>query len=177
MTLKWKRTEIERFDWFIERIQRRVAFDWLGERSAEKLHGRELSRNQPTLRFDVILQHDWPIEQCLLHIRVFFGGGGNEESMFWCFHPLADKTNNEHLLKPFFKVILKSLYLFLILTQNDELPDCCGGTTVWWDKNSLLALDRTIGTFDSLLIPHQPLLAFAEKWNAHCFTSSTLISG
>ena len=91
------------------------------------------------------------------------GGGGNEESMFSCFHPLADKTNNEHLLKPFFKVILKSLYLFLILTQNDELPDCCGGTTVWWDKNSLLALDRTIGTFDSLLIQHQPLLAFAEK--------------
>ena len=30
--------------------------------------------------------------------------------MFWSFHPLADKTNNEHLPKPFFKVIgLKSL--------------------------------------------------------------------
>ena len=38
------------------------------------VHARELSRNQPILRFDVILQHDWPIEQCLLHIRVFFGG-------------------------------------------------------------------------------------------------------
>ena len=47
MTLKWKtreqnrnnkRTEIERFDWFIERIQTRVAFGWLGERSGEKLH-------------------------------------------------------------------------------------------------------------------------------------------
>ena len=34
----------------------------------------ELSRNQSILRFDVILQHDWPIEQCLLHMRVFFGG-------------------------------------------------------------------------------------------------------
>ena len=31
-----KRTEIERFDWFIERIQTRVAFGWLGERSDEK---------------------------------------------------------------------------------------------------------------------------------------------
>ena len=40
----------------------------------KKLHARELSRNQSILRFDVILQHDWPIEQCLLHIRVFFGG-------------------------------------------------------------------------------------------------------
>ena len=31
-----KRTEIERFDWFIERIQTRVAFGWLSERSGEK---------------------------------------------------------------------------------------------------------------------------------------------
>ena len=29
-----KRTEIERFDWFIERKQMRVAFGWLSERSA-----------------------------------------------------------------------------------------------------------------------------------------------
>ena len=56
-----KRTEIERFDWFIERIQTRVAFGWLSERSDEKkIHALELSRNQPILRFDVILQHDWP---------------------------------------------------------------------------------------------------------------------
>ena len=66
-----KRTKIERFDWFIEG----VAFGWLSERSyrVKKLHALELSRNQSILRFDVILQHDWPIEQCLLHIRVFFG--------------------------------------------------------------------------------------------------------
>ena len=32
-----KRTEIERFDWFIERIQTRVAFGWfISERSGEK---------------------------------------------------------------------------------------------------------------------------------------------
>ena len=40
----------------------------------KKLHARELSRNQPRLCFNVILQHDWPIEQFLLHIRIFFGG-------------------------------------------------------------------------------------------------------
>ena len=34
----------------------------------------------------------------------------NEESMFWSFHPLADKTSNKHLPKPLFKVIRKSLY-------------------------------------------------------------------
>ena len=27
----------------------------------------------------------------------------NEESMFWSFHPLVDKTNNEHLRKPLFQ--------------------------------------------------------------------------
>ena len=45
LTLKWKRTnktkksketEIERFDWFIERIQTRGAFGWLSERSGEQ---------------------------------------------------------------------------------------------------------------------------------------------
>ena len=95
-----KPTEIERFDWFNERIQTHVG---------KKQHARELSRNQRILCFDAILQHDWPIEQCLLHFTVFFGGE-NEESMFWPFHLLADKTNNEHLPKPFFKVKRKSLY-------------------------------------------------------------------
>ena len=57
------RTEIERFDLFIERIQTCVAFGWLSENArSEKNHARELSRNQPILHFDVILQHDWPIE-------------------------------------------------------------------------------------------------------------------
>ena len=37
-----KRTEIERFDWFVERIQTRVAFGWLTERSCENFHEREL---------------------------------------------------------------------------------------------------------------------------------------
>ena len=32
-----KRTEIERFNWFDERIQTRVAFGWLSKRSGEKL--------------------------------------------------------------------------------------------------------------------------------------------
>ena len=39
-----------------------------------------------------------------------------EESVFWSFHPLADKTNNEHLRKPFFKVIRKSLYPYPLYT-------------------------------------------------------------
>ena len=46
-----KRTEIERFDWFSERKQRAWLF--------------ALTSN---------CNNDWPIEQCLLHIKVFFGG-------------------------------------------------------------------------------------------------------
>ena len=39
----------------------------------------------------------------------------NEESIFWSSHPLADKTNNEHLRKPFFKVENHSIVLLLNL--------------------------------------------------------------
>ena len=45
----------------------------------------------------------------------------NEEAMFWPFHPLADKTNNEHLKKQFFKVVRKSLYpLYLTFQFRDR---------------------------------------------------------
>ena len=65
-----KRTEIERFDWFVERIQTLVAFGWLSEcLGKKKLYTRELSRNQSILRFDVILKYDWPIEQYCLHMH------------------------------------------------------------------------------------------------------------
>ena len=48
------------------------------------------------------------LEQCLLHI-IGFLWPENEESMFWSFHLLADKTCNEHLPKTFFIVTRKSL--------------------------------------------------------------------
>ena len=99
-----KRSKIERFDSLVERIQTRVRFGWLSKRLAEKL-----SRNQSILRFDVIPQHDWPIEQCLLHTEIFFGR--KTRSLCLIFHPLGDKTNNELLPKPFFEVKRrKSLY-------------------------------------------------------------------
>ena len=92
-----KRTEIELFDWFIERTQTRVAFGWISEHSGEKkLHARELSRNQPILRFDVILEHDWPIEQCLLHIRVFFGGKTKSPCFDLFIHWLIKQITNTY---------------------------------------------------------------------------------
>ena len=86
-----KRTEIERFDWFVERIQNVRGF-WLVKRTLE--NARELSRNQSILRFDVILQHDWPIEQCLLHIRVFFGGKTKSPCFDLSIHWLIKQITN-----------------------------------------------------------------------------------
>ena len=56
----------------------------------------ELSRNQPILRFDVILQHDWPIEQCLLHIRVFFGGKTKRPCFDLFIHWLIKQITNTY---------------------------------------------------------------------------------
>ena len=58
----------------------------------KKLHARELSRNQSILRFEVILQHDWPKEQCPLHSRVFFGG----ETKRPCFDLLIKQITNTY---------------------------------------------------------------------------------
>ena len=83
MTLKWKRAKKtektnkrNRAIWLVYRTVTNARGFWLAKRILgwKKLQARELSRNQSILHFDVILQHDWPIEQCLLHIRVFFGG-------------------------------------------------------------------------------------------------------
>ena len=53
-----KQTEIAQFDWFIKQIQTCMVFGWLSEPWMKNLHAGELSRNQPILRFDFILQHD-----------------------------------------------------------------------------------------------------------------------
>ena len=67
-TKQKQQTNGNRAIWLVYRTDTNARGFW------KKLHARERSRNQSILRFDVILQHDWPIEQCLLHIRVFFGG-------------------------------------------------------------------------------------------------------
>ena len=92
-----KRTEIEQYDWSVERIQTLVAFDWFSERSGEKnCHARELSRNQSTLCFDVMLQHHWQIEGCPLHISVFFGGKTKSPYFDLFIHWLIKQIMNTH---------------------------------------------------------------------------------
>ena len=52
----------------------------------------ELARNC----FDVILQHDWSIEQCLLHIRVFFGGKTKSPCFVLSIHWLIKQITNTY---------------------------------------------------------------------------------
>ena len=57
-----KRKEIERFDWFLKRIQTRVRFDWLRERSGEKtLCPRTRVKN-------AVRMHAFPASGANLHV-------------------------------------------------------------------------------------------------------------
>ena len=62
--------------WWVYWIDANVRSFWLVKRTLgwKNFMSEELSRNQSILRFHIILQHDWPIEQFPLHIRVFLGG-------------------------------------------------------------------------------------------------------
>ena len=105
---KNKRTGIQRFDWFIGRIQTGVDFAWLANARMKKVHPRELSRSQSILPFDVILQHDWPIEQCLLYIRILLGGKTKSPCFDLFIHWLIKQITNTYG-NHYFKIIRKSL--------------------------------------------------------------------
>ena len=56
------------------------------------------------LRFDVMLQHHWPIEQCLPHIRVFFGGKTKSPCFDLFIHWLIKQIMNtyrNHFSRPY----------------------------------------------------------------------------
>ena len=55
-----KRTEIERFGWFIERIQTRVAFGWLSETRVKKRHAQNFLEIN---RYFALTSHCNSIEQ------------------------------------------------------------------------------------------------------------------
>ena len=92
-----RRAEIERFDWFVERIQAQRGF-WLIKRTLrwKNFVSEELSRNQSKLRFNVTLQRHWPIEQYLLHIRVFFGGKTKSPCFDLFIHWLIKQITNTY---------------------------------------------------------------------------------
>ena len=50
-----KRTKIERCDWFVERIQTRVAFGWLSERSDKK--NSPSGKTNPAVHFPSVFSY------------------------------------------------------------------------------------------------------------------------
>ena len=61
-TKQKQQTNVNRAVWLVYRTDTNARGFWLVKRTLgwKKIHALELSRNQPILRFDVILQHDWP---------------------------------------------------------------------------------------------------------------------
>ena len=99
-----KRTEIKRFDWFIERVQKRVAFRWLNERSREK---NFMPKNFLEFKgYFALTSYCNTIGQSNNAFSILqfslAGKQRGQEAKFGSFHPLTDKTNNEHFLKLYF---------------------------------------------------------------------------
>ena len=125
MTLKWKRAKKT------ERTNERKQSDLIGlsngsKRSSEKLHARELSRNKLILRFEATVQHDWPIAQCLLHIRVFFSGKTKRSCFDLFIHWLIKQITNTYRNHFSSSLILFKIYLFnvfnLVQLETIDLP-------------------------------------------------------
>ena len=90
-----------------------------------------LSRNQSILRFDVILQHDWPVEQCLLHIRVFFGGKTKSLCFDLFIHWLIKQITNSdrnHFSRSYENRSKRGL----IFEGWFRIQVPCGWIGVWW---------------------------------------------
>ena len=123
MTLKWKRankTEFERAIWLVHRTHTNARGFWLVARELSYL-GQRINR---------YFAFPWPHTATQLANRTMpfpywgFLLRNNEEAMFWSSHSLADKRNKEHLPKPFFKVIKKSVYMganFLVKSKSGSL--------------------------------------------------------
>ena len=112
-----KQNSRKRFDWFIERIRTGVGSGWL-------LENYHIWDNEST---DTSLLRHTATQLANRTMPFSYWGfllRNNEEAMFWSFHSLADKRNKEHLPKPFFKVIKKSVYMganFLVKSKSGSL--------------------------------------------------------
>ena len=97
-----KRTEKGRIDWFIERIQTRLAFGWLlwsSERSGEKMSCLRTFWKSTDTSLWRCCNTNGSFEQYLLHIRVFFGcfGGKTKSPCFDLFiHWLIKQITNAY---------------------------------------------------------------------------------
>ena len=98
LEMKTHKQNRNRAIWLVCRTDTNARGFWLVKRTLgwKNFMPEELSRNQPILRFDVILRQDWLIEQCLLHIRVFFGGKMKSPCFDLFIHWLIKQTTNTY---------------------------------------------------------------------------------
>ena len=73
-TKQKQQTNGNRAIWLVYRTDTNARGFWLVKRTLGWKHFMPENFLEINRYFDVILQHDWPFEQCLLHIRVFSGG-------------------------------------------------------------------------------------------------------
>ena len=95
-TVQKQLTNWNRAIWLVYRTDTNGCGLWLFKRTLwwKNFMPEKLCTNQPILRFDVILQHDWPIEQCLLHVRVFLGGKTKKPCFDFFIHWLIKQIAN-----------------------------------------------------------------------------------
>ena len=127
-TKQKQQTKGNRANWLVYRTDTNARRFWLVKRKLgwKNFVPEELSRN----RFDVILQHDWPIKQCLLRIRVLFGG----KIKSLCFDLFIDwlikqitNTHRNHFSRSYENRSKGYMFLFAILTAaNDGWPQESG---------------------------------------------------
>ena len=91
---------------------------------------------QSILRFDVILQHDWPIKQCRLHIRVFFGGKTKRPCFDLFIHWLIKQITNtyrNHFSRSYEnRAIPKDVFILLIVQSQGKFSDICATSTTFY---------------------------------------------
>ena len=88
-----KRTEIKRFDWFIERIQTHLAFGWLSERSAEKT---SCPKNFLEIALTSYCNTIGRSNNAFSYIRIFFGGKTKSPSFVLFNHWLIKQITNTY---------------------------------------------------------------------------------
>ena len=137
-------------------------------------HARELSRNQQILRFDVILQHDWPIEHYFLHIRVFFGRKTKRPcfdlSIHWMIKQITNTYRN-HFSRPYENRSINESTSKLYLTEVHDntlvyfLPQVSSENLNEWDLQCWnFAVHEDSGEIKLNLESHVNLQEMKHRW-------------
>ena len=111
-------------DWFIERTQTRVAFGWLSECSGEKNFMPE--NFLEIIRYFTLTSYCNTIGQSNNAFSILGFSLAGKPCFDLFIHWLMKQTA-EHLPKPFFKVIRKSLYMKDTLRNNESRHTICLG--------------------------------------------------